>query len=269
VRAGSSTGQVYSHAMALFDTAQALAGDSTRFANLAALGRARAQIAIGDYDGAAASVAAVPDDFAYLISFTAAEGAHAQNFAAFSPYGNWNYSVPDREGNNGLNYISSGDPRTSASPFGFEGASGYHPDKYAGDGSTPIVLASGVEARLIEAEAALHAGDVATWLAKLNHLRETAITPALADTTDPGTDQARVALMFRERAFWLFLTGHRQGDLRRLVREYHVPQSDIYPTGSYDFLVPGFFYGTSIDAPIPQQEAESNPLFTGCLARGA
>jgi hypothetical protein len=34
-----------------------------------------------------------------------------------------------------------------------------------------VPLADGIEARLIEAEAALKAGDAATWLAKLNGLR--------------------------------------------------------------------------------------------------
>jgi len=42
----------------------------------------------------------------------------------------------------------------------------------------------------------------------------------LAALTDPGTAEARVDLLFRERAFWFFLTGHRQGDLRRLIRQY-------------------------------------------------
>jgi len=129
------------------------------------------------------------------------------------------------------------------------------------------VLADWVEARLIEAEAALQAGDVPTWLAKLNHLRETAITPALPDTTDPGTPGARVDLLFRERAFWLFLTGHRQGDMRRLIRQYGRDQSQVYPTGLY----PGGTgaYGSDVNAPIPALERQYNPKFTGCLTRGA
>jgi len=35
---------------------------------------------------------------------------------------------------------------------------------------------------------------------------------------DPGTQVGREDLLFRERAFWLFATGHRLGDLRRLAR---------------------------------------------------
>ena len=74
-------------------------------------------------------------------------------------------------------------------------------------------IASGIEALLIVAEAALRANDATTWLAKLNEARATRTDlPALAD---PGTAAARVDLMFRERAFWMFSTGHRLGDPRR------------------------------------------------------
>ena len=42
----------------------------------------------------------------------------------------------------------------------------------------------------------------------------------LAALADPGTPAAREDLMFRERAFWLFGTGHRLGDMRRMIRQY-------------------------------------------------
>src|SRR5256885_5220443 len=48
-----------------------------------------------------------------------------------------------------------------------------------------VTIAGGIEARLIEAEAALKAGDNATWIAKLNTLRaDTTLYPSVpADTT--------------------------------------------------------------------------------------
>src|SRR5690606_38236609 len=153
----------------------------------------------------------------------------------------WNFSVADLAGFNGLSYRTSGDPRTAVvqqnnTTSGTPTRTVYRPLKYhtaatppttgstavnnAFNGSSPIVLASGIEARLIEAEAALQAQDYATWLGKLNHLRQTAHTtikpatdplPALSDPGQDGngTDAPRVDLLFRERAFWLFLTGHR------------------------------------------------------------
>src|SRR2546427_6162320 len=42
---------------------------------------------------------------------------------------------------------------------------------------------------------------------------------------------ARTNVMFYERAFWLFSTGHRLGDMRRLLRQYQHPDSTVYPTG--------------------------------------
>jgi len=131
-----------------------------------------------------------------------------------------------------------------------------------------VVLASGAEARLIEAEAQLQAGDVAGWLGTLNALRATAVSPALPALSDPGSDAARVDLLFRERAAWLYLTGHRQGDLRRLIRHYGRSQGDVYPTGPYQAALTGV-YGGDVDAPIPPEERKYNPRFTGCFARGA
>jgi hypothetical protein len=271
VKPGSSTADVYQHAAALFDTALTLAGDSARFAGLAQVGKGRALLALGQFAQAAAAVQTVPDGYTYTVHYVPAPPVQ-RNFAG-TPGGNvnipWDFSVADREGGNGLDYRSSADPRTASTSVGpnLFGVELFHPDKYATDGSSPIVLADWVEARLIEAEAALQAGDATTWLAKLNHLRETAITPALADTTDPGTPDARVDLTFRERAFWLFLTGHRQGDLRRLIRQYGRSPNLVYPVGIY----PGGLttYGGDVTAPIPADERASNPQFTGCLNRGA
>ena len=104
-------------------------------------------------------------------------------------------------------------------------------------GYAPITVASGVEAQLIRAEAALQPGGagVTSWLTLLNQLRSTAPIPGttqpqptlLPPLSDPGSglvgsaaDSARLALTFNERAAWLYMTGHRQGDLRRRVRQY-------------------------------------------------
>jgi len=272
LRPGSSTQDVYQHAVTLFDSAVALGRDSARILNLARVGRARALLALGQYGPAGQAVVDVPDGFAYAATYSTQPGVGVgdnQNFAWVPPGQSWSVTTVDREGGNGLPYFSSNDSRTASSEIGTNlyGRTLSHPNKYATDGSSPIVVADGVEARLIEAEAALQAGDVATWLAKLNHLRETAITPALPDTTDPGTSDARVDLLFRERAFWLFLTGHRQGDLRRLIRQYGRDPNRVYPTGSY----PGGSgrYGFDVTAPVPAAERAYNPLYVGCMSRGA
>jgi hypothetical protein len=231
----------------------------------------------------------VENGYSYALTFSAVTGTGAANFARISSPLVWDYSVSDREGLNGLDYRTSGDPRTRFTARGTaDGFTIYHPNKYAINGSSPIVLASGVEARLIEAEAALNAGD-GTWLDRLNALRTNgtfttrpnATDPLRTDTlwnagsggvaglaplADPGSADSRVNLVFRERAFWLFLTGHRQGDLRRLIRQYGRAQEQVFPFGPYRR---GSTYGSDVTLPVPTDEQVSNPHFTGCASRGA
>jgi hypothetical protein len=102
---------------------------------------------------------------------------------------------------------------------------------------------------------------------------------ALAALPDPGTDSGRVSLMFRERAFWLFGTGTRLGDLRRLIRQYGRDQSTVFPTGPYapahqsQLPTPIPNYGTDVNLTLPTAAGlaaylgvpMTNPNYKGCL----
>lgn len=258
---GSTTAQVYEHALALLDSAVVEAADSASILDLARVGRGRALLGLGRFDEAAAAVAEVPEGFAYRFDVDWSGEPNDQGLRGTPPLAE--ETVADVEGTNGLPYVSSGDPRAAVVRTGTNpnGRPLYAPLKYRG--VAPFVLADWLEARLITAEALLRKGDAVSWLAAVNALRATAITPALADTTDPGTEHGRVDLMFRERAFWLFATGHRQGDLRRLARQYGRSQSDVFPVGPY---TGGQTYGGDVTVPIPAVE-RVNPLFTGCINR--
>jgi hypothetical protein len=300
---GSTTEEVYATAAALFDSALSLAGDSARILNLARVGKGRVLLAVGQYAAAAQAVTSVPDGFRYTLDFSSFAGSVSNLLPV--PYPNRNFmwqddgsgseglplTMVDREGGDGLPFMLSGDPRSAWVPDGTN-ANFYPitvPAKYDLTGDSSIVIASGVEARLIEAEAALNSGDP-SWLTRLNALRtdgtydtvrdpnDTTKTDTLwhagtggvtdlAPLADPGMLDARVDLVIQERGYWLFLTGERQGDLRRLIREYGRQQQTVYPTGSY----PGAYgsYGTDVTAPIPSAEQVSNPLFKGCISRGA
>ena len=83
--------------------------------------------------------------------------------------------------------------------------------------STNVPVADGIEARLIEAEAALQAQDLGGMNTILNDLRT---LQGLDPLAAPGSFDEGVDQLFSERAFWLFATGHRLGDLRRLIRQY-------------------------------------------------
>jgi hypothetical protein len=72
--------------------------------------------------------------------------------------------------------------------------------------------------------------------------------------------------MFRERAFALFASAHRLGDMRRMVRQYSRPANTVYPTGAYH--KDGLQLGTDVQFIIPQTE-KNNVKFTGCIDRNA
>jgi len=308
---GSTTEEVYEHAIAMFDSALVNTPDSVDVRNLARVGKGWALLNLGRFAEAAAAVADVPTTFTYMNyhstatnasgvpNFTSTGSASAQH--AIADMG----TVADREGGTGLPYRSSGDPRTH-SPLvrGAVPTSGdaevYKPARWmVRGGDTPIIMASGVEARLIEAEAALQSGDP-RWLTILNSLRPSGTfttnpnpdNPAVEDTTwapgegailftsiggslpglppleDPGTDEARVDLLFQERAYWLFLTGRRHADMRRLIRQYGRSQETVFPQGAYP-AGPLGAYGTDVNAPAPGVELLYNPRYQGCFHRQA
>jgi starch-binding outer membrane protein, SusD/RagB family len=129
------------------------------------------------------------------------------------------------------------------------------------------VLANGVEARLIEAEAALRQGDAGlpTFLALHSDLRQRVGLGALdAVAVGAMSQREREDLHFQERAYWLWLTSHRLGDLRRLMWDYGRHQSEIFPVGSHHRA--GAPYGEDTNIPIPFDE-QNNPLAAQCLTR--
>jgi hypothetical protein len=239
--------------------------------HLVSVGKGRALLNKGDYSAAASAVSGVPTDYVYWIYHS----VNGDRNAIYSLQGNGRYSVSDNEGINGLPFRSANDPRVPwirdpNQMWGFTETVPLYKSlrHYAFD--APLPLATGVEARLIEAEAALATGG--NWLGILNDLRANwgalavgmfpgaafDLGATLAPLTDPGNDADRRALLFSERAFWLYGTGHRLGDLRRLVREYGLNQADVYPTG--DYFKSGSF-GVDVVWPLDFDEEGNNPNY--------
>jgi starch-binding outer membrane protein, SusD/RagB family len=265
------TSEMFEQAVADFDLGLANAGTSDDVRNLARVGRGRALLNLGSFAEAAASVAEVPTGFKYE---TKPDGLTP-------PYGENGYywcwarkylSVVDQEGGNGLPFISANDPRVPLQ-LGSGLASGnpwYEVPKYQ-TATAPVELASGIEARLIQAEAAYRANpDDASptgsgWLGILNQLRATAITPPLPALADPGSPEARVDLLFYERAFWTYGTGRRHGDMRRLVRQYGRSVDSVFPVGVHS-PHSSITYGDGVNLAPPERQF-NNPNYTGCLNR--
>ncbi|HEX9165077.1 MAG TPA: hypothetical protein VF862_04160 [Gemmatimonadales bacterium] len=253
------TDQIMDLALAKLQAGQAATGGDPTVTSLLAVVRGRALLNKAQYAQAATAVAAVPTSFTYTANHSAAD-ARTQNMMKAFIFDFDYLSVSDGEGGNGLNFASANDPRLVVDnpPPGVSRFDGETPHfrflKY-NSFDAPVVVASGVEARLIEAEAALRANDVNGWLGKLNAAR---LFYQMSPVADPGNANARVDLMFRERAFSLFGTGHRVGDMRRLVRQYNRPANTVIPTGAYhkDNLI----RGADQSFVVPASE-ENNPKF--------
>ena len=228
-----TTAQAFEQALVEIDSAMAAIGDSTRFVHFAQVTRARALLGLGRFEEAAAAAATVPTSFVMNGEYSGTSPAKPNRMRVASA-SNSTRGVSDNEGGNGLDFVSANDPRLPITRVGVahDGKTVvYGATRYQATTAT-IAIASGIEARLIEAEAALQAQDD-RWLTILNDLRATQVTPAMAPLTDPLTPEARVDLLFRERAFWMFGTGHRLGDLRRLVREYGRDPQTLFPVGDH------------------------------------
>ena len=223
--------------------------------------------------GDGAGSAAVPTSFVYNQEYSAATLVNTifdwmVNTANFGP--------SDREGGNGLDFRSARDPRVPTSTtfrLGQDGSTQVFTIQGYPNGASPTILASGVEARLIEAESDLTSNNPTGWLANLNAARADAAartargiattSDVLTPLTDPGSDATRVDLLFRERAFWMYLQAHRVGDLRRLVRQYARAATAVWPTGAY---FKGGTYGTDQNI-TPSIAERNNPDWKACTNR--
>lgn len=287
---------VYDSASAHLDTAllNATGSDAySLFVNRAArVLKGRVMIDRGQFAAAVGYVgsAAVPTTFQYDMTFSATGGGSNGLWTVNNSVAR--ISVADSFDivggavnviRNALPFASANDPRVPVC----NGETTCSPKVAAEDGVTkpfyvsllyknqydPLVLASGIDARLIEAEAKLQAQDIAGMMTILNALRTATPRPAIGLTTipamtalaTPANQAAAVTLFFREKAFWTFGRGQRLPDLRRLVRQYNRPQDQVFPTGVY---FKGGNYGIDVNYPVPVIE-QRNPLFKGCLDRNA
>jgi hypothetical protein len=301
---GLTVNEMSDSAVARFNEALTVGGAT----NLTRIGLARAHQNRGNYAAAAAAVAAVPTNYVFHLQHSPNLGS--QNNPMFQLMGNGRYGVSNLEGAlndaetavlrpdlndslsapsaEGVAYRALRDPRVPYRARGqiagvintatgcFTGSIACWLNDNYPNNESDVPLASGVEARLIEAELALRENRTDDMLDILNDLRSDVaghvarlypqgvrVTPfvpspsGLPALTDPGTEAGRRSLFFQERALWLYNTGHRQGDLRRLIRHYGIPANQAFPSG---FFFRGGSYGTDVAYPVPFAE-ENNTQF--------
>jgi hypothetical protein len=288
-----SVAEVFGRAIASYDSALAIVGTATDansvdIARATRVAKARALLGINDPAAAAALVTTtlVPNTYSYDITHSLNGGNNVLWNQAQSAR---RYTVGDSlEGNarnllvkNAIPFFSAKDPRV---PVTYTVSANGKDTTKSQDGFTfsrtttlygqltSAALVNGIDARMIEAEAALRGNDFAGMTAILNALR--AAPPKVGDVQAtaaqlpplavPATAVAARTLFFREKALWTFSRGQRLGDLRRLVRQYNLLAADVYPVGTH---YRGGEYGADVNLPVPKDEEKNNPNFTGCTDR--
>lgn len=248
-----TTAELYAAAIAKFDSALAL-GPSSDLVNASAVGKGRALLGLGQFAAAGTAVAGVPTGYLQSTFHSEVTGVVSNGIWSFvNDVNRWTVAAGT---GGGIDFVGAQDPRVPTEDTGGPGFDGATPQINqllfpTRVSSVPIV--TGIEARLIQAEAAYKAGSSAGMLTILNDLRTG--VPGLDPLADPGTNVGREDLLFRERAFWLYSTARRLGDLRRLIRQYGRNAESVFPTGDY---YKSGEYGTDVNIPISFEE-RNNP----------
>jgi len=286
-----STTELYAAAVVQFDSALTLIGTADpQIRRLALVGKARTIVdqakagsQAASYATAAALVGEVPTSFVFNAAYSASSQGMENGLYDWG-FNTPNWGASNAEGINGVNFVQAKDPRVNIDPVktvACQDGTRCNIFNHYNKPDAPVALATGIEARLIEAEAQLAAGNSAAWLATLNLLRSTpqkygtvttngalpktypddnVLRAGLDPLADPGTPEGRISLHFRERGFWLYLTAHRLGDFRRLIRQYGRNADAVFPTGAY---FKGGAYGTDVVLP-PNNTETNNPNWKAC-----
>ena len=255
--------EAFGMAIERFDQSAA-AGASGDLLNAVRVGKARAQLNLGQTSAAAGTASAVPEGFEWLLPYSSAESVTKNKQWEFNvdtnvatiaePYRNFpcNFPWPDDMMSECMEELDTrvqvtdqerGHPNT--------GIALWFAEKYA-DAGSPVQLASWEEAQLIVAEAAIEAGNYGQASSIFNTLRANAgLSPHMASMDMNGMmDQ-----LIEERAAELFLEGHHLSDLRRLgIRAYP-------PIGQDDGF--GAVYGNQLCFDLPATEFQNNNTITG------
>jgi len=250
--------------IALTDTISADQANLPTMVGLATVGEARALLDLGQVAAAADTAATVASAFQYII--------YASTNTLRQENGVWNYtingqefSVADLKNGTGLPFITAMDPRVPSILSATPGTNGqgpfYNQQKYPTSASD-MVLASYTEAQLIVAEGDIFAGNYPGAFTIMNTLRSTIGLGPVGDSA-AATPKDQMFELLYERAFWMYVTAHRLGDWRRMLRPpytaapFSFVTTDMYPMGTG--IQP------TLEFPTPS-ETNANPNYQACNA---
>lgn len=274
-----STTALMEKAMSLFDSALFVDGKDSSLITLATIGKARALLGLGRMQDVLQVLEGRNLFHRYTISYIEGSGPEVTDSTTAS-YAFWTgdistvnqYQVTNLEGGNGIRWMSTRatdqDPRVPITlrMIGSDTTFDVIPrqEKFRG-GSIDLIIADQSQAHLMVAEAKLFLNpEDPGWL---NHVNEVRRSVGLTDTVDPGEGNERIDLLFRERAFTMYLTGSRLGDFRRLIRIYGRRAAQVYPQGAYTQNNYFSIYGDVFVFSPNLSELNLNPLYAGCLNR--
>ncbi|GAC1515714.1 MAG: hypothetical protein NVS1B4_07330 [Gemmatimonadaceae bacterium] len=231
-------------------------------------GRAQVRVLLGKWGEAStdASRDSVPTSFVYKMPYFGNVDEYGYNrtmwsstdsavYKAHSVWNTWYAAYTDTTPDPRVRYSRTTRFGAGAFPAVPGGKVPFWPQMKYSSRTAGINLASGREARLIEAEAALRTGDIATAFTRIDTVRAAAGAPPL---TRPTTIDEAWRLLKRERGIELWLEGRRLGDFRRWAA--------ATAPGALDPLeVPGgasYLEGQNTCFPVSREEINTNPNLT-------
>src|SRR5438132_6382788 len=270
----------FTNAIAVFTTSGKTDTQTVNFIRAARAGRASVRADLATYGLASwadvvADSALVPDTSKFQVPYSSAAPdqnnylywARAnQSFRAHTEWGTFyeDYYRRTRDPRVRWDTTTKSDTLGDAAVAKFGGRVPFWPEAKYATTSAPVRLSSGWEMRLIEPEAALVGGDVATAVTKMN-LRRTNLALPLYDPAI--TLDSAWTLLKLERAIEFWLEARRIGDLRRWIAN-NTPGA--YVDGTYRASYPGTLSPTPIETmttpvaralcfPVGRNERETNP----------
>jgi starch-binding outer membrane protein, SusD/RagB family len=237
---------------------------NTNLLNAAYAGRAQVRVDLNDWPGAASDAGKVPTSFKYQMPYFTNVDEYGYNRTMWSSSSQSFYKSTSTWGTwYAAYYDATHDPRVPFTHTDLVGTGSFPPigkipwwpqAKYAAS-TSPINLSTGREARLIEAEAALVNGDVATAMARIDANRASAGAPVVRR---PASQADAWTILKQERGIELWLEGRRLADMRRWA-------ANSTPGALDPLELPGtasHLDGQDMCFPPSQGEVNNNPNLT-------
>ncbi len=226
--------------------------------NAAYVGRARTHLQLNNTQQAVDDAEEVPRAFEYKPNAYSTNSQKEENDLWNMLTDSQRFTVDPRFREMTIDGTTAPDPRVEVfqdpdDPFGIDGSTPqYQAEKYSSP-TSPIRIASWVEAQYIIAE--IEGGQAAVDI--INDVRD---VQGVSETFSSSDDTEIRNKVMDERRRALFLEGQRMGDLRRYREKFdNLPEEGRFPAGEDVDIDPPSEYEDGTCFPLPDAERETNP----------